>query len=416
MTPPPKPAGWNNYATAETSTLVTLGTCPQQRRGVVDEVADHLARFVAFPSDAALVAAALWVLHTHTVDVAESTPRLAFLSPEPGSGKSRALEVLATLVPHPMEAVNASPAALFRSVGGDTRPTILFDEIDTVFGPKAKENEELRGFLNAGHRRGAVAHRCVGEKQEVRAFPAYAAVAVAGLHDLPDTLAHRSIIIRMRRRGPNETVEPFRQRIHRPEGEAIRDQVAAWAADVINELRDHYPQMPDGVTDRPADVWEPLLSIAEVVGGDWPDRARQACVAIVHDATHREPSISVRLLDDIRTVYADKGNPPFIATADLLTALRGMDEAPWATYGKDGLTPRTLARKLTDYGVTPHLDRPTPGADPLRGYRRNDLADPWQRYLPPFSTGDTFQALQPYPAPGIDGHGHNQPTSEGHTP
>ena len=34
-------------------------------------------------------------------------------------------------------------------------------DIDTVFGPKAKENEEIRGLLNAGHRRGAVAGRCV---------------------------------------------------------------------------------------------------------------------------------------------------------------------------------------------------------------------------------------------------------------
>ena len=67
------------------------------------------------------------------------------------------------MVRHPMHAVNCSPAALFRSVADlEHRPTILFDEIDTVFGPKAKDNEELRGFLNAGHRRSGVAYRCVG--------------------------------------------------------------------------------------------------------------------------------------------------------------------------------------------------------------------------------------------------------------
>jgi hypothetical protein len=36
---------------------------------------------------------------------------------------------------------------------------VLYDEIDTLFGPRAKENEELRGVINAGHRRGAVAGR-----------------------------------------------------------------------------------------------------------------------------------------------------------------------------------------------------------------------------------------------------------------
>ncbi len=104
----------------------------------------------------------------------DSTPRLAFLSPEPGSGKTRALEIVETLVPHPMVAVNASAAALFRAVSGrDGRPTILFDEIDTVFGPKAGDNEELRGFLNAGHRRSGVTYRCVGDgvNQTVQAFP-----------------------------------------------------------------------------------------------------------------------------------------------------------------------------------------------------------------------------------------------------
>jgi hypothetical protein len=118
----------------------------------------------------------------------ESTPRIAFLSPEPGSGKTRALEVTELLVPNPVEAVNVTPAYLFRKVGDpEGAPTILFDEIDTVFGPKAKDNEEIRGLLNAGHRRGAVAGRCVvrGKIVETEEIPAYCAVALAGLGGLP---------------------------------------------------------------------------------------------------------------------------------------------------------------------------------------------------------------------------------------
>src|SRR5262245_56448912 len=82
----------------------------------------------------------LWVAHGHWMDAWESTPRIAFLSPEPASGKTRALEVSELLVPNAVEAVNVSPAYLFRKVGDDSaKPTILFDEIDAVFGPKAKE-------------------------------------------------------------------------------------------------------------------------------------------------------------------------------------------------------------------------------------------------------------------------------------
>jgi hypothetical protein len=193
----------------------------------LDAVAEFLDRFVAWPSEHARVASTLWVAHTYLIDSFDSTPRLAFLSPEPGSGKTRALEVIGSMVRRPMHAVNCSPAALFRSVSDlDRRPTILFDEIDTIFGPRAKDNEEIRGFLNAGHRRSGVAYRCVGlgTSQKVAAFPAFA--AVAGLDDLPATIASRAIIVRMRRRAADEQVEPYRLRLHEPQGLAIGERLA----------------------------------------------------------------------------------------------------------------------------------------------------------------------------------------------
>ena len=203
------------------------------------KVEKFLGRFVAYPSEHAHVAHVLWVAHTHCMDAWESTPRLAALSPEPASGKTRLLEATALLVPNPVEAINVSVAYLFRKVGSeDGPPTILFDEIDTVFGPKAKENEETRALLNAGHRRGAVAGRCVvkGKTVETEEIPAYCAVALAGLGWLPDTLLSRSVIIRMRRRLPGEHVEPYRHRVHSHEGHQLRDALAAWAAGVVVNL------------------------------------------------------------------------------------------------------------------------------------------------------------------------------------
>ena len=189
---------------------------------VLAAVEAFLRRFVAYPSDHAAVAVTLWPAHTHVVDRFESSPRLACLSPEPGSGKTRKLEVLDLLVPRPMFTLNASAAALFRKVADPSgRPTVLIDEADTIFGPRAaREHEDLRGFVNGGHRRGAVASRCVvkGKTIEVEDYPCYAAVALAGLDDLPDTIMSRSLVVRMRRRAPYETVEAFRHRIHGPEG------------------------------------------------------------------------------------------------------------------------------------------------------------------------------------------------------
>ena len=107
----------------------------------------------------------LWIGHTHAMDAWESTPRIAFLSPEPGSGKTRALEITETLVPRPVEAVNATPAFLFRRVSDPAgAPTLLLRRDRHALRAEAKDNEEVRGMLNAGHRRGAMAGRCVVRK------------------------------------------------------------------------------------------------------------------------------------------------------------------------------------------------------------------------------------------------------------
>ena len=212
---------------------LTGGVLHMQGAAILGDVEAFLARFVAYPSEAARVAHVLWIAHTWFMDAWDSTPRIAFLSPEPGSGKTRALEVTEPLVPRPVHAVNATPAYLFRKVSDEAGPpTILYDEIDTVFGPKAKDNEDIRGMLNAGHRKGAIAGRCVvrGKIVETEELPAYCAVALAGLDDLPDTIMTRSVVVRMRRRAPDERVEPWRAPGQRRRGPTrSRDRLADWA-------------------------------------------------------------------------------------------------------------------------------------------------------------------------------------------
>ncbi|GAX53105.1 DUF3631 domain-containing protein [Streptomyces olivochromogenes] len=356
---------------------------------LLNEVEAFHRRFNVFPHEAAYVAVALWDAHAHLLDCFDSTPRLAFLSPEPGSGKSRALEVVETLVPEPMTAVNASAAALFRSVSNPNgRPTILFDEIDTVFGPKAGDNEELRGFLNAGHRRTGVTYRCIGDggNQTVQAFPSYCGVAVAGLGNLPDTIMTRSIVIRMRRRARNERVEAFRARIHEAEGHKLRDRLAQWAEHARGFVMGAWPDMPDGVTDRPADVWESLLAIADAASGDWPERAREACVALVTASRANDKgSLGIRLLTDLRDhVMVGIDRLPTIAILDRLNAL---DDAPWADLQGKPLDSRRLSKMLSEYmtgDTEPIASRNIKTAGSvLKGYYAADLWDAWARYCPP---------------------------------
>ncbi|MGN7878563.1 DUF3631 domain-containing protein [Ensifer sp. 22460] len=362
---------------------------------LLDETASFFARFIAYPSSEALTAHVLWIAHTHLMDAWESTPRISFLSPEPGSGKTRCLELTELVVPNPLEAINVTPAYLFRKIGDTDAglPTVLYDEIDTIFGPRAKENEELRGLLNAGHRRGAVAGRCVvrGKRIETEELPAYCAVAMAGLGKLPDTILSRSVIVRMRKRAPNERIEPYRRRVHAPEGHELGERLARWAASVAAAAGSLIPEMPQGVVDRDADVWEPLLAVAELAGGGWPERARVAAVTLVTASKRDRGSLGVRLLSDIREIWNEKekgfeGKSPVerIFTKSLITSLVELSEAPWSDLKGRPISDLKLSNMLKEYGISSRSIRI--GEATAKGYAKEDFHDAWKRYLSPLSS------------------------------
>jgi hypothetical protein len=351
---------------------------------LLDDIETFLARFVVYPSEHERRAHVLWIAHTWLMDCWDSTPRISFLSPEPGSGKSRALEVTEPLVPRPVHAVNTTSAYLFRKVsdaGG--APTILYDEIDTVFGPKARDNEDIRGMLNAGHRKGAMAGRCVvrGKVVETEELPAYCAVALAGLDDLPDTVMSRSVVSRMRRRAPSEPVEPWRYRVNAPEANKLHLRLANWSANVSERAAGMWPEMPPGVEDRAADVWEALLAVADLAGEHWPEDARRSAVALVAASKGGGPSLGVLLLLDVRSVF-EEHHSDRLMTDQLLTTLNDLEESPWAGVKRDGkaLDARGLAQRLGRYGIKSRNIRDA-GGKVLKGYMREDFLDAWSRYL-----------------------------------
>jgi len=360
---------------------------------LLDDVAGLLARWVSFPSVQALWAVGLWVAHCHALGAFESSPRLAALSPEKGSGKTRLLEVLDLLVPNPMHSVNMSAAALFRLVAAHA-PTLLMDEADTYLAARvAQQHEELRGLINAGHRRGAVAYRCTVDKGvKVEEFPAFCAVAIAGIGDLPDTILDRSVVIAMKRRAPHERLEPFRERPARILTEPIRDRLADWATTAVEVLEDAYPEMPEGVVDRPADVWEPLIAIADLAGDEWPARAREACVALNAARSERDPSLGVQLLADCRRVFADK-DVDRLTSSELVELLVALEEAPWADLRGQAIDTRGLAWRLKPYEVRPRAHR-FGEVSGRKGYLRADFHDAWLRYLPSDETGQQGQQEQ----------------------
>ena len=78
----------------------------RQTEMILAQVFGFLGRFISYPSEHAHVAHALWCVYSQLMNEWDSTPRIAFLSPEPASGKSRALEITELLVPNPVAAIS----------------------------------------------------------------------------------------------------------------------------------------------------------------------------------------------------------------------------------------------------------------------------------------------------------------------
>lgn len=342
---------------------------------LLDELLATLKKYVVFPSDHAASAVALWIAATHALPAFECAPRLVATSPDKRCGKSRLLDIVTATCHKSLATVNASTAAVFRSIGGDHPPTLVIDEADTIFGSKrvAEQNEDLRALLNAGHQRGRPALRCVGPDQTPTPFPTFAMAAVAGIGKMPDTITDRAVNITMRRRAHDESVSTFRSRRDGPALVVMRDRLANWASDHLEALADSTPAMP--VEDRAADTWEPLIAVADHAGGHWPDTARKACTSLVSQSaeTDEEQSVNVMLLADIRRVYEHRGMP-FLPSMDVVSELRKFEESPWNDYD---LNPRKLAMRLSDFGIKPQ--RATTGS--VRGYALEKFSDAFGRYL-----------------------------------
>ncbi|WP_406364313.1 DUF3631 domain-containing protein [Streptomyces sp. NBC_01579] len=357
---------------------------------LLDKLRSAVGRYVVLPSEEALTAVTLWVAASHIQPSLQHAPRLAVVGPTKGCGKSRVLDVLHETVHQPMMTVNTSPAVVFRVIGKNP-PTLLVDEADTIFGPKAGDKEDLRGLLNAGHQRNRPAWRISGPEHKPTAFPTFAMAALAGIGDLPDTIMDRAVVLRMHKRKPGERITPFRSRYSVPELNAVRDRLATWLTPLRSTAAAYVPKMP--VEDRAADTWEPLVIVADLAGGRWPAQARAACLAMTRNEVvqDEQTTLKTRLLRDTRRVFEQEGNKEALRSQDLLAALIQDAEAPWAEYGAKGLNAYHLANLLRDFGISPANHRFENGRQ-AKAYARNQFLDAWARYCP--------DRAQPAPAAG----------------
>jgi len=334
-------------------------------------------------------AAALWIVHTYCMDVLTVSPLAHISAPEMRCGKTVLLTAMMRLVYRPLPVSSITPSAIFRSVELWS-PTLGIDEADAFL----KDNEEARGLINSGlYREGASVIRCVGDDHTPTKFSTWAPKVLCGIGKLAGTIEDRSIPLRMRRKVAGETATNIRRSDPQP-WQDLQARLTRWTRDHQHRIASSRPPPAHGLGDRAQDCWEPLLSIADVAGGEWPGLARAAAVAL-HGVEEEAPSIGVELLRNIEAAFKERRTSR-LATTELLNILTHDEEAPWATWNRGNpMRPPQLAKRLSEFGIKSKTTR-LPNGSQLKGYVLADFSDAFARYLSPEEGVSSVPPLQPH--------------------
>lgn len=360
---------------------------------LLEELSQPLRRVVVLPRWAEETLA-LFVLHSYAFELRDVSTYVGIESPEKRCGKTTLMIVLSELVNRPEVAANISSPAFYRMIE-ETQPTLFIDEVDTYL----RGNAPLRGILNAGYSRkmayvvrvanesvergelGDERSRAKRPKSKVKGsrlarFSCWCPKVMATIGRLPDTLEDRCIVIRMQRKTPKEQCERLKNL--EPVVTALRRKCARFVLDHGPEIARARPAIPASLNDRAADIWEPLLALADLAGGKWPAVARQAAAGLT--ARMQETNPIGALLLDLWILFLGSGVDRLF-THTLVARLNDLADRPWAEMrnGKE-ITDRWLAKQLNPYEVRPRTIRIKEVT--AKGYVLEDFDEVFRRYIP----------------------------------
>ena len=365
---------------------------PVDGAALLDELRQLFNRYAVTPKHADVLLA-LWALHTWVFDSFDITPYLVISSPTRRCGKSLVLTILQWVCCRAKKNDSMSKAAIYRSVEVE-RPTLVLDEVGWVGDLK----DERQGILCGGFERNGFVEVCEGESANitVRRYSTYCPKAFGLIGKLTATLMDRSIEIAMQRKTKLDKVERLGRRDN-ADYARLRQRCLRWANDSHEALAAIKPKAPDGLNDRALDIWEPLLAIAERVGGHWPKLATEAAIALSGDDGSAAEEISVELLHGIEAEFNRSGSAA-LTTKTLIAALCADEEQPWATWNKGKpISDRQVARLLRPFAILSNtVHQNETGVPQAKGYRRAWFEDAFERYLPRANDLRQFDGSQAY--------------------
>jgi putative DNA primase/helicase len=340
---------------------------------LLDALAKEFRRFIILPKYADVILP-LWVLLTYLWEWCKYSPILSLSSPVPECGKSRVLDMLGKVVNRPFRTGNTTEAVLFRYINSH-KPTLLIDEFDSM--PEDRR-AAIGNILKNGFERSGCVHRLGGEnKGEVVEFKVYGpkALACIKLTTLDGATRSRCIIIRMQRKNRAHKVERFRNY----DATELRRKCLRWAIDHRQQIESGTAVMPDALGDREQDIYEPLFVIANLAGGDWPEKIRSAALALCGESPDVKPDAAVQLLDWIKIYFTETGVEK-VSSASLVKWLNEHADAPFGCLNAGrGIDQTVVRRYLAGFDIHPETVRL--GSQTAKGYNRAWFKDAFAAYL-----------------------------------
>jgi hypothetical protein len=344
-------------AEREAARLAQEQALQAQALETVEKIHDYIGSYLVLPAkyrEAYLDVMTMWVLHTYSYKTSGVSPYLNVIAPTKGSGKTTVLEILSTLAHNP-SSIEVGPTAPVVRLYASQGHTLFLDEIDTLASDKT-----FVGVMNSGYKSGGSVTRVArskGDDTTVKSSTfcpkAIAGIAEEGNLPLPAATLDRCINIRIFRAKPGELTKRFRVDIMKEDAEviAMRDWMTMWSVSKYRDIRDMFVQGPQLSSSRAEQIWEPLITIAGVIGGDWADRLRAAAL-LLDGATDTETETNSAMVEDVATViraYMEATDAESIR-ADDLASLRDV------VVGRKlsaKLAVDKMVRRLGAFGIAP---------------------------------------------------------------
>ncbi len=365
-------------------------------------------------------ALAVWVLHTYTFELRDAVAYVAIESPEKRCGKTTLISVLAAMAHKPLIASNITVGALFRAIDV-CRPTLFIDEADTFLAG----NGAMRGIINSGNtwrtayvlrlarsRRSSaecggrnaelgrgpnIEHRTLNTEHRMETAPeknetgltrysCWCPKVISLIGEVPDTIADRSIVVKMARKLTSEICAPLTEL----DTTEIRSKCARFALDATESLARCERIRGEGLNDRAADTFDPLYAIARLAGSDWEGRLHAAALFLTSAA--RTENTGVELLLDIASIFMQCGREKVFSRELVATLREGRGGMRSLALRNSAIEEHGIARILRSYGIRPRTFRI--GKEVNKGYEAASLREALTRYVPGNEVEERFKELE----------------------